>query len=69
MTIPILTSIVCGYFMGNLMASYLVAKSVMGYDIRNHGTGNAGGSNSFLLMGFKNGFWVWNEFNEKISKL
>ncbi len=58
MTVPILTSIVCGYFMGNLMASYLVAKWVLGIDIREHGTGNAGGSNSFLLMGWKNGLIV-----------
>ena len=56
--IPILTSIVAGYFMGNLMASYLVTKWVMGFDIREHGTGNAGGSNSFLLMGWKNGLIV-----------
>jgi len=58
MTVPILTSIVCGYFMGNLMASYLIAKWVLGIDIREHGTGNAGGSNSFLLMGWKNGLIV-----------
>ena len=58
MTVPILTSIVCGYFMGNLMASYLVAKWILGIDIREHGTGNAGGSNSFLLMGWKNGLIV-----------
>ena len=58
MTVPILTSIVCGYFMGNLMASYLVAKWILGIDIRDHGTGNAGGSNSFLLMGWKNGLIV-----------
>ena len=58
MTVSILTSIVCGYFMGNLMASYLVAKWVLGIDIREHGTGNAGGSNSFLLMGWKNGLIV-----------
>ena len=56
--LPILTSIIVGYFMGNLMASYLVAKWVMGYDIRKHGTGNAGGSNSFMLMGWKNGLSV-----------
>ena len=56
--LPILTSIVAGYFMGNLMASYFVAKWVMGYDIRQHGTGNAGGSNSFMLMGWKNGLIV-----------
>ena len=56
--LPILTSIVAGYFMGNLMPSYLVTKWVMGYDIRKHGTGNAGGSNSFLLMGWKNGLIV-----------
>ena len=53
--IPILTSIIVGYFMGNLMASYLVTKWVMGFDIREHGTGNAGGSNSFVIMGWKNG--------------
>ena len=56
--IPILTSIVVGYFMGNLMASYLVTKWVMGFDIREHGTGNAGGSNSFMIMGWKNGLIV-----------
>ena len=56
--IPILTSIVTGYFMGNLMASYLITKWVMGFDIREHGTGNAGGSNSFLIMGWKNGLIV-----------
>ena len=56
--IPILTSIVVGYFMGNLMASYFVTKWVMGFDIRDHGTGNAGGSNSFMIMGWKNGLIV-----------
>ena len=56
--IPILTSIIVGYFMGNLMASYLVTKWVMGFDIREHGTGNAGGSNSFVIMGWKNGLIV-----------
>ena len=40
------------------MASYIIAKWVMGFDIRKHGTGNAGGSNSFLLMGWKNGLIV-----------
>ena len=57
-TIPILTSIIAGYFMGNLMASYLITKWVMGFDIREHGTGNAGGSNSFMIMGWKNGLIV-----------
>ena len=56
--IPILTSIMVGYFMGNLMASYIVTKWVMGFDIREHGTGNAGGSNSFMIMGWKNGLIV-----------
>ena len=56
--IPILTSIITGYFMGNLMSSYLITKWVMGFDIREHGTGNAGGSNSFLIMGWKNGLIV-----------
>ena len=57
-TIPVLTSILAGYFMGNLMASYLVTKWVMDFDIREHGTGNAGGSNSFMIMGWKNGLIV-----------
>ena len=56
--VPILTSIIVGYFMGNLMASYLITKWVMGFDIREHGTGNAGGSNSFMIMGWKNGLIV-----------
>ena len=57
-TLPILTSIIAGYFMGNLMASYLVTKWVKGFDIREHGTGNAGGSNSFIIMGWRNGLIV-----------
>ncbi|MAV64302.1 MAG: hypothetical protein CBD97_01030 [Pelagibacteraceae bacterium TMED237] len=56
--IPILTSIILGYFTGNLMASYFVAKWVIGADIRDHGTGNAGGSNSIMIMGWKNGLIV-----------
>jgi len=56
--VPILTSIIVGYFMGNLMASYFITKWVMDFDIREHGTGNAGGSNSFMIMGWKNGLIV-----------
>mgnify|MGYP001403924649 CR=1 FL=1 len=56
--VPFLTSVLIGYFMGNIMASYLVSKWVKGTDIRGRGSGNAGASNSVMVMGWKNGLIV-----------
>ena len=45
-----------GYFLGSLSPSYLLARK-SGYDIREEGSGNAGATNAFILLG-KNAFFL-----------
>ena len=55
----ILTGILCcllGYTLGNFSPSYLLART-RGYDIRKEGSGNAGATNAFILLG-KNAFFL-----------
>ena len=46
-----------GYLIGSINLSYLISKS-KGYDIREHGSGNAGASNVVITMGKKAGAFV-----------
>ncbi len=55
--IPIVTCILLGYVIGCINLSYLLSKS-KGYDLREHGSKNAGASNVVILMGKKAGFIV-----------
>ena len=51
-----LVSVLClplGYIIGSLSPSYFVGKLFKGIDIREHGDGNAGGSNVYRLLGLK----------------
>ena len=41
-----------GYLLGNLSPSYVLGKR-KGYDVRKDGSGNAGATNTFILMGAK----------------
>src|SRR5690554_377749 len=43
--------IVISYLLGSLMFSVIIGKLVSGIDIRNHGSGNAGATNTLRLMG------------------
>lgn len=43
------------YFLGNISASYMVAKYLKGIDIRKYGSGNAGATNVFRTLGVKAG--------------
>lgn len=54
----ILLSIIFGYLLGNIQASYLLAKSIKKVDIRTLGFGNAGMSNAVESLGWKFGFLV-----------
>ncbi len=45
-----------GYALGNFSPSYLLARA-RGYDIREEGSGNAGATNAFILLG-KNAFFL-----------
>jgi len=54
----ILISIMIGYLLGNIQASYLLAKIIKKVDIRTLGFGNAGTSNAVESLGWKFGLLV-----------
>jgi glycerol-3-phosphate acyltransferase PlsY len=53
MTIAIL--IILAYFIGSIPTAVWVSKQVYGIDIREHGSGNAGATNTFRILGPKAG--------------
>ncbi len=46
------------YLAGSIPTSIIVAKLARGIDIREHGSGNAGGTNVFRVLGWKYGLFV-----------
>ena len=46
--------IVISYLLGSINSSIIVSKLLMGKDIREYGSGNAGSTNSYRMMGGKN---------------
>jgi len=50
--------ILLSYLVGSIPSSIWVGKLVKGVDIRNHGSGNAGATNTFRLLGWKPGVSV-----------
>ena len=55
--LPIIVSAVLGYLIGSINLAYIFSK-IKGYDIRKHGSGNAGASNVIIVMGKKIGVVV-----------
>ena len=51
-----LVCVLIGYLLGNISPAYLFGKT-KGYDIRREGSGNAGASNAFILVG-RNAFFI-----------
>jgi len=49
--------VLCGYLVGSLNLSFFLSK-MKGYDIREHGSGNADASNVVIMMGKKIGLFV-----------
>jgi acyl phosphate:glycerol-3-phosphate acyltransferase len=47
--------IILSYLVGSIPTSIIISKMVKGIDIRNYGSGNAGGTNVFRVMGWKYG--------------
>lgn len=47
--------VISGYLLGMLPFAFIVGKLVGKVDIRNHGSGNAGATNAFRVLGFKAG--------------
>lgn len=51
----LLIIVILSYLVGSIPTSIIMAKSVKGIDIRKHGSGNAGGTNVFRVLGWKYG--------------
>ncbi len=49
---------ILSYLVGSIPTSILVTRKVAGIDIRKHGSGNAGGTNVFRVIGWKFGLLV-----------
>jgi glycerol-3-phosphate acyltransferase PlsY len=56
--INLLFVIVLSYLVGSIPTSIIVTKLVKGVDIRDHGSGNAGGTNTIRVLGWKYGLGV-----------
>ena len=54
----LLVVIILSYLVGSIPSALLVSKAVKGIDIREHGSGNMGGSNVFRVIGWKYGVLV-----------
>ena len=51
-------TILLSYLAGSVPTSIIVGKLLRGIDIRNYGSGNAGGTNTFRVLGWKAGLFV-----------
>jgi glycerol-3-phosphate acyltransferase PlsY len=56
--IPIGVIVVLSYLTGSIPTSIIVSRRVKGIDIRQHGSGNAGGTNVFRVLGWRAGVFV-----------
>ncbi len=54
----LLVILVLSYLSGSFPTSIIVGKLTKGIDIREHGSGNAGGTNAFRVLGWKAGLFV-----------
>jgi glycerol-3-phosphate acyltransferase PlsY len=52
------TIIILSYLVGSIPTSIIITKIVKGIDIREHGSGNAGGTNVMRVLGWKQGLLV-----------
>ena len=56
--LSILVILLLSYLVGSIPTSIIVSKLFFGFDIRDRGSGNAGGTNAFRIMGWKVGLLV-----------
>ena len=50
--------LICAYLIGSIPTAVWVSKGVFGMDIREYGSGNAGATNTFRVLGPKAGTFV-----------
>jgi glycerol-3-phosphate acyltransferase PlsY len=53
--LALFTVILISYLLGSIPSSVWVGKALNGVDVREHGSGNAGATNTFRVLGFKSG--------------
>ncbi len=58
MTTGLFTTVVLSYFLGAIPTSIWIGKLLQGVDVRNYGSGNAGATNTFRILGWKAGSLV-----------
>jgi glycerol-3-phosphate acyltransferase PlsY len=56
--VPITLIVIFSYLVGSIPTSIIVAKKMRGIDIRQFGSGNAGGTNAIRVLGWKPGVFV-----------
>ena len=56
--ILIVVQLLFSYLLGSIPSSLIAGKVMRGIDIREHGSGNAGGTNTFRVLGWKAGLIV-----------
>ncbi len=56
--LSLLLILLLSYLAGSIPTSIIVARITRGIDIRQHGSGNAGGTNAFRVLGWKAGLFV-----------
>jgi len=56
--IALLIIILLSYLAGSIPTSIIISKKFFGFDIRTKGSGNAGGTNAFRILGWKAGLIV-----------
>jgi len=56
--IDLLIVIVLSYLLGSIPTAIIAARSTRGIDIREHGSGNVGGTNALRILGWKIGMTV-----------
>ena len=50
--------VILAYLIGSIPSGLIIGKKFYGVDIRNHGSGNLGGTNTFRVLGAKAGLTV-----------
>jgi glycerol-3-phosphate acyltransferase PlsY len=58
MIVNLLVIVVAGYLLGSFPTGVIAARLTRGIDLRNHGSGNTGATNSFRVLGWKIGIIV-----------
>lgn len=59
MWVPILIVVLAAYLLGSIPSSVWIGKIFYGIDVREHGSGNAGTTNTIRILGYKAGIPVF----------